>query len=94
MRISMKVLVLALAAAAMALAAGTASATRLSVNTTRFDVRWNLPENPLVFLAPFGSNISCGVTLLGSFHNRTITKMSESLIGYVTRSGLIDLSTS
>jgi hypothetical protein len=62
-----------------------ASANRLSVDELLIRVVW--PEESKL---AFGNSarmaeISCAVTLEGSFHNRVITKTNGSLIGYITR---------
>jgi hypothetical protein len=72
----------AMAGATIILAAmvGTASAGRLSSSSQTFRGVWN----PMVFSGP-GVTINCPVTLEGSLHTRTIAKVAESLIGYITR---------
>jgi hypothetical protein len=80
MRNRSKLLLAALAATVfMAYAVDTASATRLETTSTTFRIRWS----PLVFAAGGGVSVSCPVTLAGSFHSRTISKVSGQLIGYV-----------
>ena len=70
------------ATAIMALALSSASARNLSVNSANFRVTWaslNLANN-LGF-----PTVSCPVTLEGTFHRQTITKVPNTLIGYITR---------
>lgn len=61
----------------------TASANRLSVSELRFQIAWAA----LVF-ATEPSNITCPATLSGSFHSRTIAKVSRILVGHVTEASL------
>lgn len=68
------------AALAMALAVGTATANRLQTSSQTF--RSTFVD--LGFIGSNGSQIFCALTLEGSFHSRTITKMPDLLIGYVT----------
>jgi hypothetical protein len=78
---SMKLVMGGLAAAMLlAFAVGTASARRIQVSEQRFYFIWSSLE----FEFGTGSAISCPVTLLGSFHSRTIAKVSGQLIGYLT----------
>ncbi len=76
-----------LAAAIMAIAISAASANRLSVNADRVYLIWTT-VSPLEFTAPFAEPVRCGVTLLGSFHRRTITKVAELLAGHITHARL------
>jgi hypothetical protein len=71
-----------IAAAAMAVMVAGASANRLAMNNQFFRAVWT----PLTFTEnAFGGTIRCNVTLEGSFHSQTISKVVRSLIGYVTR---------
>jgi hypothetical protein len=80
MKTSMKFVLASLAATMLlSLAVSSAGARRFEVTEQGFLVRWS----PLVFEA-FGGRISCPVTLEGSFHSRTLSKVSGQLIGYVT----------
>jgi hypothetical protein len=80
MRIRSKLLFVALGATVlMAYAVGTASATRLATSAQTFRIQWSA----LNFQAGGGVSVSCPVTLSGSFHSRTISKVSGQLIGYV-----------
>jgi hypothetical protein len=85
MRLS-KILLAALAAATvLALAVGSASANRLSVSESEFDIRWTTLTFSDNF---FGATVRCPVTLLGRFHSRTITKTAGLLIGYIDHARL------
>lgn len=79
-----KLLVAAFAATAlMALAVGSASARRFELNDQTFLAAWTA-TSPLTFEAA-GNNISCPVTIDGSFHSRTLSKVCGQLIGYVNQ---------
>jgi hypothetical protein len=66
----------------MALAvSGTASARVFSVDNMNFRVVWTSLE----FRAGELATIRCRVTLEGSFHSQTISKVEKALIGYVSR---------
>ena len=82
MRNRSKLLLAGLSAAlVLATAVGTASANRLSVSELEFRINWAA----LTFSADdLAQRITCGVTLLGRFHSRTITKTAGLLIGNVT----------
>jgi len=56
------------------------------MSSPQIAVAWS----PLNFIVgPFESNtIRCVLSLEGSFHSRTFAKVRESLVGYVTRSGI------
>ncbi len=80
MRTSVKLCFTALTAAILlASAVATSSAGRLEVSNQNFRVVWSSLE----FSA--GVSIRCKVTLEGTFHSRTIQKIREALIGYITR---------
>lgn len=65
--------------------AGTAAANRLAFSENHFRVVWGI----LTFEAGTGFfNIKCPVTVEGSFHSKTLSKVAEQLIGYVTRMSL------
>jgi hypothetical protein len=87
MRTSIKLGLTALAAAALLSSlVATASAGRFSVSSRLFRIVWS----SLVFEPkPSDPNqigqITCEVTMEGSFHANTITKTLGTLIGYVTR---------
>lgn len=81
MRTRSKILLAALTAAlVLGAAIGSASARRIETSEQKFLVRWA----PLVFNGAFNINISCPVTLDGSFHSKTLSKVSGQLVGYVT----------
>jgi hypothetical protein len=69
-----------LTASLLTLACSSASAIQLSVSEPTFRVVWT----PARFVFS-GVTLSCNVTLEGSFHRTTFTKVERSLIGYVTR---------
>jgi hypothetical protein len=75
-------LALAGTAAIVAMASSVASATRLATNESHFVIAWT----PLEFQASGASpaTVRCNVTLGGSFHSRTISKVAGQLIGAIT----------
>jgi len=83
MRTTPKLALTALTAAALlASLAGSGSARNFSVTNKNFRAVWT----SLTFREPFEFfNVRCNVTMEGSFHENTIPKVLESLIGYVTR---------
>lgn len=82
MRNRSKLLLAALTAALMLGALlSTASATRIATSNQNFTATWA----KLRFIGGLFGNVECAVTIEGSFHSRTITKMLELLVGYVTR---------
>jgi hypothetical protein len=76
-RIMLLVLTTALALAA---AVGSAAANRIEMSEQRFLVLFR----ELTFEGGGGINVVCEVNLEGSFHSRTLSKVREQLIGYVT----------
>jgi hypothetical protein len=70
------------ATAILAAAVGTASAQRLSISNQQIRVVWRNLELSNTSTA---NVVRCPVTLEGSFHSRTIVKVRELLIGYITR---------
>ncbi len=81
MRTSTKLGLTALMAAIMLSSAiANASARSLSVSEQSFRATWASLE-----LSYNGATIRCRVTLEGSFHSRTIAKVTRSLIGAITR---------
>lgn len=67
------------AACTLATAISTASADRLSSSSQTFRVKWaNLEFTGGV------ANVTCAVTLEGSFHSRTLIKRERTLVGYIT----------
>src|SRR5580765_3632601 len=80
MRTRSKLLLAALATTAfMSIAVSSANARRFEISNQRFRAVWTFLE----FTAN-GHVILCPVTLEGSFHSRTLSKVSGQLIGYVT----------
>lgn len=76
------------AALTLSLAVGGASARRLRLSTTNFAIRWR------EFVVPTGIEPGeieegredfryCPITLSGSFHSTTISKVVSTLVGYV-----------
>jgi hypothetical protein len=63
---------------AFALFANAASANRLAVNELRFSAS----SGALTFASSSG-NVICRVTLGGEFHSRTMSKVANSLVGYI-----------
>jgi hypothetical protein len=81
MRNSTKLVLAGLSAALLlSLAVGSASARRIETSERGFLVRFS----ELSFNAA-GNRVSCPVTLEGSFHSRTLSKVSGQLIGYITQ---------
>ncbi len=70
-----------LAALTLSAALSTAQARRIETSEQHFLAIWEEAEK-LTFEAI--ANIECKVTLEGSFHSRTISKVCGQLIGYVT----------
>jgi hypothetical protein len=85
-RMSKALLAAASAAVLLSLAVGTASARRIEFSETHWMAVWSEIE-PWVIeeVGELSPPISCPVTLSGSIHSRTISKVSGQLIGYVTR---------
>jgi hypothetical protein len=73
-----------LATLAMVFATSSASARSFSLSNQQFRITWTML---LLYTEGAGVNprTECPVTLEGSFHSRTIAKVRERLIGYVTR---------
>jgi hypothetical protein len=68
------------AALSMALAVSSASANRLSISHTAIRAMWANVK----FLAGGAIGSECPLTLAGSFHSGTISKVPRALIGYVS----------
>jgi hypothetical protein len=66
--------------------AGVSSANRLAFSSNTWRAAWSMAGEP-----PPGF-ISCPFTLEGSFHSRTLSKVAEALIGYVTRATVAEVS--
>jgi hypothetical protein len=67
----------------LAITVGAAAARRFELSSQRFLAIWTEPE--AWEFAPTIVNAQCNVTMEGSFHSRTISKVSGSLIGYIYR---------
>jgi hypothetical protein len=67
--------------ACLAAAVSSATARRIEVSNQQFLQIWS----QAVFEAEGFATMSCPLTLEGSFHSRTLSKVSGQLIGYVTR---------
>jgi len=80
MRKTTRALVSAIAAAAV-LAAGVGAATARIMSVSNQNFRWTWAT--LTFRRT--GEISCALTMEGSFHARTFPKVVNSLLGYVTR---------
>jgi hypothetical protein len=74
-------LALAIATGAMALATGAASARRLEFSSQSFRLVWPNWRFEWTFIG----EMTCPVTLEGSFHSRTLSKVCGQLVGYITR---------
>jgi hypothetical protein len=82
MRIRGRLLLMALTAATlMSLVVSGASARRFEMSNQTFRLIWPLLSAEI----PGTATVSCPVTLEGSFHSRTISKVSGQLVGYITR---------
>jgi hypothetical protein len=78
-------LLLALAATlVLAAATGDAAARRLSMTENRIRAVWS----ELRFRENGAQNIICHATLEGSFHSRTLSKVSGQLIGFITKANI------
>jgi hypothetical protein len=83
MRVGIKLVLAGLATAiVLSLAVGAASARRFEVSERGFLARWTTDRPLIVNIA--GNRISCPVTLEGSFHSRTTSKVCGQLVGYIT----------
>jgi len=74
-----------------AAAVSTAAARRLQLSNQNITAKWTA----LTFSSEAGGEgieIACPLTLEGSFHSRTISKVSGQLIGYITRANLTSAS--
>jgi hypothetical protein len=67
----------------LAVAVGAASANKLSLSNTRFRITWTSLTG-----AGGGFEVECVVTVEGSFHSATIAKVSQALIGQITRANV------
>lgn len=74
-----------LAAAVLSTAVGTAAARRFEFSEQHIRAIWGEAE-PAGFIDAGGTyNIRCQLSLEGSFHSKTISKVSSQLIGYITQ---------
>jgi hypothetical protein len=85
MQTRIRILLSALTAAlVLASAVSTTSARRLELSNQRIRVTWTA-EHSLTFEGGVaGNEIICELTVEGSFHSRTLSKVSGQLIGYIT----------
>ncbi|HMI90650.1 MAG TPA: hypothetical protein VK509_04765 [Polyangiales bacterium] len=81
MRINSKALILLIIALTLGIAAVGASANRLSINEDDVEIKW--PETADLNFTAGGNTFECSVTLLGSFHSRTLRKVVGLLVGTV-----------
>jgi hypothetical protein len=80
MRYTTKLALAGLAATVLlSFATGSVSARRIQVSEQGFLSRW-----PNFIVEASGNNVSCPATLVGSFHSKTLSKVSGQLIGYIT----------
>jgi hypothetical protein len=78
-----------LAALALSAAVATAQARRFELSNQTFRIVWD-PIHRLTFLEEGELvSVACGVTLEGSFHSRTLSKVCGQLIGYVTKAAVL-----
>jgi hypothetical protein len=83
MRGRTRVLLAALiAACALSAAVGTANARRFALSEQRIRAAWET-LTPFVFTSE-SRRVRCPITLEGSFHSRTLSKVSGQLVGYIT----------
>jgi hypothetical protein len=73
------------ATAILAAAVGTASAGRFETSNQQIRVVWRSLE---LSNSVTPNVVRCAVTLEGSFHSRTIVKVRELLVGYITRANV------
>jgi hypothetical protein len=87
MHVRTKLLLTALAVTAvLAAAVGTASARRFELSNQRFRAVWQ--TQPMIFETHGGGRAICPMTMEGTFHSRTLSKVSGQLIGYITRAAI------
>jgi hypothetical protein len=81
-------LLLAAASAAVVLAAlvSTTSANRFALRERTFRATWS----SIALVSGLFGTVKCLLTIEGSFHSRTVSKIAESLAGYVTRSTIAE----
>jgi hypothetical protein len=66
---------------ALAFGAQLAAATRINISNQGYRIVW--PH--VTFAEPSGMFTECPMTLEGTFHSATLSKVSGALVGYVTR---------
>ncbi|HMI90651.1 MAG TPA: hypothetical protein VK509_04770 [Polyangiales bacterium] len=88
MLIYTKLLALLIVALTFGIAASGASANRLSVSEEDAEIIW--PEAEDVNFNAGGNTVECSITLLGSFHSRTIKKIANMLVATVSHATLGD----
>jgi len=75
------------AALLLSMAVASASANKLSNSSRTFRIVWSSLE-----LGSEIGTVRCPVTLEGSFHSATISKVTNALIGYITRGTVVTAS--
>lgn len=85
MRTTKHILTALIATAVLGALVANAAANRIALSTPSFRATWTNLE----WQAAGGLfTIRCPVTIEGSFHSNTISKVLEALIGYVTRAAV------
>jgi hypothetical protein len=93
MHMRIKLLLAALGAALLLTAAvGTASARRLAIGPPE-EIHFRLRFPIMKFIPTGGTVVKCELTLEGSFHSRTITKVEGQLIGFITKAEILRCET-
>jgi hypothetical protein len=69
--------------ALLAVGVGAADARRLELSERRIRVVWEAVERAIFINMNIG--VTCQFTLEGSFHSRTLAKVSGQLVGYITK---------
>jgi hypothetical protein len=84
MKLAVRIFLAALAATALfASLAASAAARNFSLTNRNIRVVWEA-SRPLEFISNAGT-VRCRVTIEGSFHCATVSKVVEALIGYISR---------
>jgi len=78
----------ALSGLALAVAVNEASGRRFSYTNSTLRATWS----QMIFNAAGLGGVSCPVTLEGSLHSRTLSKISGQLIGHITRATIAEAS--
>lgn len=73
----------------LAAAVGTASANRLLLSNQNLTITWSVAK---IAIPTSSVEIRCRVQLEGSFHSRSISKVSGALIGHITEAGITQAS--